>query len=148
MAIARTLAAAGALEVAIADTIGVARPGEVARLTGLVRAAIRPLPVRVHLHDTRGMGVANVMAAVEAGAATIDASIGGTGGCPFAPGAAGNVASEGVAYALGPDAAVDLDALLDAAFWLNARLGRTLLSPLMRAKARAEGADRQGSPLR
>ena len=148
VAIARTLAAAGALEVAIADTIGVARPGEVARLTGLVRAAIRPLPVRVHLHDTRGMGVANVMAAVEAGAATIDASIGGTGGCPFAPGAAGNVASEGVAYALGPDAAVDLDALLDAAFWLNARLGRTLLSPLMRAKARAEGADRQGSPLR
>ncbi len=145
VAIARTLAAAGAREVAIADTIGVARPGEVAHLTALVAAAIRPLPVRVHLHDTRGMGVANVMAAVAAGARTIDAAIGGTGGCPFAPGAAGNVASEGVAYALGSEVAVDLDALLDAAFWLNARLGRTMLSPLMRARARAmadTGADR------
>jgi len=145
VAIARTLAAAGALEVAIADTIGVARPGEVARLTALVAAAIRPLPVRVHLHDTRGMGVANVMAAVEAGARTIDTAIGGVGGCPFAPGAAGNVASEGVAYALGPEVAVDLDALLDAAFWLNQRLGRTMVSPMMRARARAmadTGADR------
>jgi len=143
--IARTLAAAGVREIAIADTIGVARPAEVARLTALVAAAIKPLPVRVHLHDTRGMGVANVMAAAEAGAHTIDAAIGGTGGCPFAPGAAGNVASEGVAYALGPEVAVDLDALLDAAFWLNERLGRTMVSPLMRAKTKAAadaGADR------
>ena len=145
VAIARTLAAAGAREVAIADTIGVARPDEVGRLTALVAAAIKPLPVRLHLHDTRGMGVANVMAAVEAGAHTIDAAIGGAGGCPFAPGAAGNVASEGVAYALGAEVAVDLDALLDAAFWLNERLGRTMVSPLMRARAKAmadTGADR------
>ncbi len=137
VAIARTLAAAGAREVAIADTIGVARPGEVSRLTALVAAAVRPLPVRVHLHDTRGMGVANVMAAVDAGARTIDAAIGGTGGCPFAPGAAGNVASESVAYALGPRVAVDGEALLDAAFWLNERLGRTMVSPLMRSRAKS-----------
>lgn len=135
VAIARTMAAAGALEVAIADTIGVARPAEVAHLTARVAAAVRPLPVRVHLHDTRGMGVANVMAAVQAGASTIDAAIAGTGGCPFAPGAAGNVASESVVYALG--LGLDLDALLDTADWLNLQLGRTSRSPLMRARATA-----------
>src|SRR5690606_8736910 len=86
IATARRIAAAGAIEVALADTIGIARPGAVERLVAEVKAAIAPVPVRVHFHDTRGMGVANVMAAVRSGAAIVDAAIGGTGGCPFAPG--------------------------------------------------------------
>lgn len=133
VAMARRIAQAGSIEVAIADTIGIARPGEAGRLAALVAAAIAPLPLRVHFHDTRGMGVANVMAAVRAGAVTVDAAIGGTGGCPFAPGAAGNVASEDVAYALGEAVGVDIAGLVGAAGWLNARLGRTQTSAVARA---------------
>jgi hydroxymethylglutaryl-CoA lyase len=136
-AMARRLAAAGAIEIAIADTIGVARPGEVERLTAELVAAITPLPLRVHFHDTRGMGVANVIAAVRAGAVTVDAAIGGTGGCPFAPGAAGNVASEDVAYALGDAVDVDIAKLVATAGWLNARLGRERTSAVARAFAAA-----------
>jgi hydroxymethylglutaryl-CoA lyase len=135
VAMARRIAAAGAIEVAIADTIGIARPGEVARLAADVAAAIAPLPLRVHFHDTRGMGVANVMAAVAAGAVTVDAAIGGTGGCPFAPGAAGNVASEDVAYALGDAMDVDIAKLVETAGWLNAKLGRAQTSAMARALA-------------
>jgi hydroxymethylglutaryl-CoA lyase len=132
---ARRIAAAGAIEVAIADTIGIARPGEVEALALQVATAIAPLPLRVHFHDTRGMGVANVMAAVRAGAVTVDAAIGGTGGCPFAPGAAGNVASEDVAYALGDAMAVDIAQLVETAGWLNAKLGRAQTSAMARALA-------------
>lgn len=130
---ARRLAASGPLEIALADTIGVARPDEVSRLVAAVVEAVRPLPVRVHFHDTRGTGVANAVAAVAAGAVTVDASIGGTGGCPFAPGAAGNVATEDVAYALNGRMAVDLDAVCDAAVWLNEKLQRTRTSAMTRA---------------
>lgn len=130
---ARRLAAAGAIEVALADTIGVARPSEVTALVTAVKAAIGAHPVRAHFHDTRGTGVANAVAAVAAGAVTIDAAIGGTGGCPFAPGAAGNVASEDVVYAMGDAMDADIGQLVDAAFWLNDRLGRTATSALMRA---------------
>lgn len=132
---ARTIAASGAIEVAIADTIGIARPAQVERLATDVAAAIAPLPLRVHFHDTRGMGVANVMAAIRAGAVTVDAAIGGTGGCPFAPGAAGNVASEDVAYALGDAVDVDIAKLVETAAWLNARLGRGRTSAVARAFA-------------
>lgn len=130
---ARRLAAFGPLEIALADTIGVARPGEVSSLVAAVVAAVRPLPVRVHFHDTRGTGVANAVAAVAAGAVTVDASIGGTGGCPFAPGAAGNVATEDVAYALNGQMAVDIDAVCEAAVWLNEKLQRTRTSAMTRA---------------
>ncbi|WP_449254469.1 hydroxymethylglutaryl-CoA lyase [Brevundimonas naejangsanensis] len=130
---ARRLAAFGPLEIALADTIGVARPDEVSRLVAAVVEAVRSLPVRVHFHDTRGTGVANAVAAVAAGAVTVDASIGGTGGCPFAPGAAGNVASEDVAYALNGRMAVDVDALCAAAVWLNEKLQRTRTSAMTRA---------------
>jgi hydroxymethylglutaryl-CoA lyase len=133
VAMAREIAAAGAIEVAVADTIGVARPGEVERLVAQVVAAVRPLPVRVHFHDTRGMGVANVMAAARSGAATVDSSIGGTGGCPFAPGAAGNVASEDVAYALADEFGADLGKLVETTAWLNGKLGRTGTSAVARA---------------
>ncbi|PQZ84819.1 MULTISPECIES: hydroxymethylglutaryl-CoA lyase [unclassified Brevundimonas] len=130
---ARRLAAFGPLEIALADTIGVARPGEVSSLVAAVVAAVRPLPVRVHFHDTRGTGVANAVAAVAAGAMTVDASIGGTGGCPFAPGASGNVATEDVAYALNGQMAVDIDAVCEAAVWLNEKLQRTRTSAMTRA---------------
>lgn len=136
IAMAREIAAAGAIEVAIADTIGIARPGDVERLVRDVAAAIAPLPLRVHFHDTRGMGVANVMAATRSGATIVDAAIGGTGGCPFAPGAAGNVATEDVAYALGEALPLDLPALVDTARWLNVRLGRNGTSAVARAMSR------------
>lgn len=135
VAMARRIAEAGAIEVAIADTIGIARPGEVRQLAAAVAAAVAPLPLRVHFHDTRGMGVANVMAALDAGATIVDAAIGGTGGCPFAPGAAGNVASEDVAYALGDAAGVDIAKLVETALWLNSRLEREQTSAVTRAVA-------------
>ncbi len=129
LAMARALAAAGALEIGLADTIGVADPAYVARLVSAVRAAIAPLPVRVHFHNTRGTGLANVWAALEAGASIVDASIGGLGGCPFAPGASGNVASEDVVYMLeraGIATGLDLPRLIAANHWLAGVMGRRL----------------------
>ena len=136
VAMARQAAASGAIEVALADTIGVAVPAEVTALVTRVRAEIAPLPVRVHLHNTRNTGLANMWAAVEAGAATIDSSLGGLGGCPFAPGAAGNIPTEDVVYLLersGIATGLDLDALIDAAKWLTPIMGRPL--PGMVSKA-------------
>jgi len=123
---ARTAAAAGPVEVAIADTIGVASPGQVSSLVTRVAAAIKPLPVRVHFHNTRNTGLANVWAAVQAGAKTVDASLGGIGGCPFAPRATGNVPTEDVAYMLdrsGYDTGLDLDRLIGSARWLANAMG-------------------------
>jgi len=127
--IARRLAAAWPVEVALADTIGVANPAQVARLVQKVRKAIDPLPVRVHFHNTRGTGIANVWAAVEAGATVVDAALGGLGGCPFAPGAAGNVASEDVVYMLeraDVGTGMDLQKLVEASQWLGGIMNRKL----------------------
>jgi hydroxymethylglutaryl-CoA lyase len=129
VAMAVSAAEAGPVEIALADTIGVAVPAQVAALVERVARAIAPIPVRAHFHNTRGTGIANVWAAIEAGASTIDASIGGLGGCPFAPGAAGNVASEDVAYLLqrsGVDAGLDLDGLIATSHWLGGVMGRPL----------------------
>ena len=136
VAMARDLAGAGPCEIALADTIGVAVPAQVTALVTAVRQAIAPLPVRVHFHDTRNTGVANAWAAVEAGAATVDASLGGLGGCPFAPGAAGNVATEDVAYLFarsGIETGLDLDRLLAASQWLAGIMGKALPSSLAKA---------------
>ncbi len=133
---AARLAEAGPVEVALADTIGVAVPAQVSALVRDVARAIAPLPVRVHFHNTRNTGVANVWAAVEAGALVVDASIGGLGGCPFAPGAAGNVASEDVAYLLarsGVTTGLDLGQLIDTAQWLGTVMDKPM--PSMLAKA-------------
>ena len=97
---------------------------------------IAPIPVRVHFHNTRGTGLANVWAAVEAGASVVDASIGGLGGCPFAPGAAGNVATEDVVYMLeraGIGTGLDLLALIETNHWLAGVMDRKL--PAMVAQA-------------
>ncbi len=125
--LAARLAAAGADELSLADTIGVAVPGQVRRLVARVRGLGRP--VGVHLHNTRNVGLANVYAAVEEGIDVVDASVGGIGGCPFAPGATGNVATEDVVYMLERDGirtGVDLDRLVEASRWLGALLGRQL----------------------
>ncbi|WP_428681570.1 hydroxymethylglutaryl-CoA lyase [Sphingopyxis sp.] len=127
-------------EIALADTIGVGVPAEVSELVGRVREALGDLPVRVHFHNTRGTGIANVWAAVNEGAATVDASLGGLGGCPFAPGAAGNVATEDVVYMLersGVSTGLTLPGVVDAAGWLGGVMGRLL--PAMVSKAPAFG---------
>jgi isopropylmalate/homocitrate/citramalate synthase len=118
-------AAGGADEIVLADTIGVAGPTEVRTLVG--RCAGELGPTGVHLHDTRGTALACVVAALDAGASVVDASVGGVGGCPFAPGAQGNVATEDVVYLLereGTSTGVDLDALIEVAHRLAALLGR------------------------
>ncbi len=143
IAMARRLAAAGPAEIALADTIGVAVPAAVTALVKAVRAAIAPLPVRVHFHDTRNTGIANVWAAVVAGAVTVDAALGGLGGCPFAPGAAGNVGTEDVAYLLqrsGISTGLCLERLLEASHWLAGVMGKPLPASLARAGA-FPGAD-------
>ena len=133
---ARRIADAGPVEVAIADTIGVAVPAQVSDLVGRVREAIGGLPVRVHLHNTRNTGIANSWAAVEAGAATLDASLGGIGGCPFAPAATGNIATEDLLYLLqrsGISSGYDLVKTIDAAHWLAGEMGRPLPALVSRA---------------
>ena len=136
VAMAARLAQAGPVEIALADTIGVAVPAQVTHLVREVAKVIAPLPVRVHFHNTRNTGIANVWAALEARAQVVDASIGGLGGCPFAPGAAGNVASEDVAYLLarsGVATGLDLAKLIDTAQWLGGVMDKTM--PSMLAKA-------------
>lgn len=126
---ARALVEAGPVEIALADTIGVANPAQVVRLVTRVREAIAPIPVRVHFHNTRGTGLANVWAAIGAGARVIDASIGGLGGCPFAPGAAGNVATEDVTYMLeraGIKTGLNLAQLIETNHWLAGEMQRKL----------------------
>jgi hydroxymethylglutaryl-CoA lyase len=129
VAMAARLAEAGPVEVALADTIGVGNPAQVARLVERVRQAINPLPVRVHFHNTRNTGLANVWAAVAAGATVVDGSLGGLGGCPFAPGAAGNVPSEDVVYMLergGIATGMDLAQMIEASRWLAGVMERKL----------------------
>lgn len=133
---ATALAKAAPVEIGLADTIGVADPAHVARLVGRVREAIGPIPVRVHFHNTRGTGIANVWSAVNAGASVVDAALGGLGGCPFAPGAAGNVATEDVAYMLeraGVRTGLDLAAMIETNHWLGGVMDRTLPSMVARA---------------
>jgi len=136
LAMAAALAQAGPVEIALADTIGVANPAHVGRLVTQVRDLIAPIPVRVHFHNTRGTGLANVWAAIAAGATTVDAAIGGLGGCPFAPGASGNVSTEDVVYMLeraGIATGLDLGALIDTNHWLGALMDRTLPGMVARA---------------
>lgn len=125
--LARRAADLDITEIGLADTIGVAVPAQVTDLFGRLREAVPHLPLRAHFHDTRNTGVANVWAAVQTGVSGIDASVGGLGGCPFAPGAGGNVATEDVAYLLstsGIETGIDLSRLIAIARRANANLGR------------------------
>ncbi len=128
--VARQLVELGVDEVSIGDTIGVASPADVRRVVGaLLRAGIGADRLAMHFHDTRGTALANVTAALELGIRCFDASTGGTGGCPYAPGAAGNLATEDLVYLLDRDGmthGVDLDTLLVAARHVSQTLGRPL----------------------
>ena len=118
----------------LADTIGVAVPGEV---RGLIAKTVElGVPVGAHFHNTRNTGYANAISALEAGATVLDASVGGLGGCPFAPNATGNIATEDLVYLLhreGVDTGIDLGALLEVSEWLEGVLGRQLEGQLYRA---------------
>jgi isopropylmalate/homocitrate/citramalate synthase len=134
--IAEQLGASGADAVVLADTIGVGVPRQV---RSLVRQAAQLLPrVGAHFHNTRNTGFANAIAAVEEGAALLDASVGGIGGCPFAPKATGNIATEDLVYMLrgeGIETGVDLDELISVAVWLEGVLGHQLPGQVYRAGA-------------
>jgi isopropylmalate/homocitrate/citramalate synthase len=132
--LAERLAATEADELVLADTIGVARPTQVRSLLERVRTLGKPLGG--HFHNTRNTGYANAYAALEAGVSVLDASVGGLGGCPFAPKATGNIATEDLVYLLdgeGVETRVDLDALIAVSEWLEELLGRQLEGYLYRA---------------
>jgi hydroxymethylglutaryl-CoA lyase len=133
--------AGGATRVCLADTIGSASPGRVQDLVGRVAEAVPGVELGVHVHNTRGSALACILTALDSGIVQIDASVGGLGGCPFAPGASGDVATEEVVYALegsGVETGVDLDALLDAAVLVREAVGHPLQSNLFTA---ARGRD-------
>ena len=127
--LAKIARAAGADEIALADTIGVGDPWNVTALFEKVRDVVGGVPLRAHFHNTRNTGLANAYAAVKAGVRTFDASIGGIGGCPFAPAATGNIPTEDLVYMLhraGFETGVDLGKAISAAHWLSEKLqGRT-----------------------
>jgi hydroxymethylglutaryl-CoA lyase len=127
--IAAEVAKSPSVDLAIADTIGVGVPMQVRAIVEGLRPIAGETPIRVHFHNTRNTAIANVAAAVEAGATIIDASTGGIGGCPFAPKATGNVAMEDVLYFLhrsGIKTGVSLDGVIETAHWLEQRLGRAV----------------------
>jgi hydroxymethylglutaryl-CoA lyase len=133
---AKRLAEAEPCEIALADTIGVGDPWRVASLFDKLRDAVPGMPLRGHFHNTRNTGIANAYAAIQAGVTSIDASIGGLGGCPFAPAATGNIATEDLVYMLdrgGIQCGVDLSALMDTCGWMNDVVGRTLPAMVSRA---------------
>lgn len=129
VAIAERLAALGIAELSIADTIGIAHPRQVAELFGRLRDRLPGARLAAHFHDTRGMALANTLAALEAGVTTFEGSVGGIGGCPFAPGATGNVASEdllNMVERMGIHTGVDVGKLVAVARWAGTHLERSL----------------------
>jgi len=134
--IARRLAASKPVEIAIADTIGVAVPTQVTALVEQLLPALSGVPLRCHFHNTRNTAVANAYAAVMAGVHTLDSSVGGIGGCPFAPNATGNVATEDLLYMLsrsGFETGIDLGRLIETARWLQEQRGRPVPSMVSKA---------------
>jgi len=127
------MAAAGATELMLADTIGIAVPSQVRR--AVERAAAHGQPYGVHLHDTRNTAVANALTALAAGATLFESSVGGAGGCPFAPGATGNLATEDLVWVLereGVETGIDVEAVVAIAHWLEEQLERPLPGALSR----------------
>ena len=134
--IARRLAASKPVEIAIADTIGVAVPTQVTALVEQLLPPLSGVPLRCHFHNTRNTAVANAYAAVMAGVHTLDSSVGGIGGCPFAPNATGNVATEDLLYMLsrsGFETGIDLGRLIETARWLQEQRGRPVPSMVSKA---------------
>jgi hydroxymethylglutaryl-CoA lyase len=136
VSIARAGAALNVDEIALADTIGVADPWTVRRRVEAVQAVIGDTPLRLHFHDTRNTGLANAFAGVEAGVSILDASVGGLGGCPFAPAATGNIGTEDLVYMLeraGFETGLYLPGLIATAEWIGGRIGKAPASSLSRA---------------
>jgi hydroxymethylglutaryl-CoA lyase len=134
--VAASLAEMGAFEVAISDTIGIAHPGQVPEVVEAVAERVPLQRIALHFHDTRGTALANVLTALHLGITTFDASAGGLGGCPYAPGATGNLATEDLVYmlnGLGVTTGVDLEALVDASRFIESRIGHRLPSRYYRA---------------
>jgi hydroxymethylglutaryl-CoA lyase len=134
--LAETLIALGCDEVSIGDTIGVADPVQVARLGKALKAAIGIDKIAMHFHDTRGTALANIVASLEIGISSFDSSLGGLGGCPYAPAATGNVATEDVVYMLhrmGIKTGLALEKLIETSCWLQPKMGRELPGKVSRA---------------
>lgn len=132
--LAGRVAGVGADEILVADTVGVGVPRQVRDLVG--RIGPFGVPIGIHLHNTRNNGFANAFAALEAGVTLFDASVGGIGGCPFAPRATGNIATQDLVYLLhgeGVETGIDLEALIDVAKWLESQLGRELEGQVYKA---------------
>lgn len=134
--LAEQLAAMGADEIALGDTIGVGVPADVTERLAALRPVVGDVALRAHFHNTRNTGYANAIAAYESGVRVLDSSLGGVGGCPFAPRATGNIATEDLVYLLersGIRTGVDLDALIEASDWFGEQLGRP--TPALVSKA-------------
>jgi len=132
----------GCYEVSLGDTIGVGTPGKAHALLTRVRQAVPSAPLALHFHDTYGQALANILACLDFGIASVDASVAGLGGCPYAPGASGNVASEDLVYmlhGLGIETGVDLDALCAAGAYISEALGRPSASKAGLALAARRG---------
>ena len=136
--VARRLHELGCYEVSLGDTIGIGTPAKARAMLAAVAAEVPMAALAVHFHDTRGQALANVLACLELGVAVVDSSVSGAGGCPYARGATGNVASEDVVYMLhgmGISTGVDLDRLIETGRWLSAQLGRDNGSKVGKAAA-------------
>lgn len=134
--LAAIIASSNPREIALADTIGVATPFEVLALFEKVKAVVGNIPLRAHFHNTRNTGIANAYAAYQAGVRIIDSSLGGLGGCPFAPNATGNIPTEDLVYMLsraGIETGIDLDKMIETGLWLSGIMGRQLPAMLPRA---------------
>jgi len=140
VATASRAVADGADTISFGDTTGMATPGRVRTLVGEFRSAHPEVDLNLHFHNTRGTGLANVLAALELGVADFDASVGGLGGCPYAPGATGNIATEELVYMvedMGVGTGIDLDAMIEAAAAAERIIGRQLPSQVLRAGPRS-----------
>lgn len=136
MQVVRGCMQANPFELALADTIGVATPVDITERIAAVRNEFPHVPIRLHLHNTRNTGLANAWAGVQAGVASLDSSFGGVGGCPFAPAATGNVATEDLVYMLeraGVNTGVNLDTAIEAAKFIETALEKTVPGMLMKA---------------
>ena len=141
--VAATLFDMGCYEISLGDTIGTGTPGKTRRMLEAVAARVPVGKLAGHYHDTYGQALANIYASLEMGVAVFDASVGGLGGCPYAAGASGNVATEDVVYlldGLGIDTGIDLNRLVDTAAWISAQLGREPGSKVARAVLAKRGA--------
>ena len=135
--VAKALHAMGCYEISLGDTIGVGTPRKARAMLEAVATEVPMAALAVHFHDTYGQAVGNVAACLEAGVRVVDAAVSGTGGCPYAKGASGNVATEDIVYlldGLGFAHGVDLDALIATGRWLSEKLGRETMSKVSRAK--------------